>query len=128
MHFRMIVLLLVFVACMTVLFGCTNKDGQSEGAIVKEDNTVGKENNIEILGLTNEIRKVTSSQLSQITKDMTYKEIINALGNTKDIGSGRYIFRYEYENGEFLDFNFGGYDGIISEQSYLAIQNMLNGN
>ncbi|MDQ0062714.1 hypothetical protein [Paenibacillus harenae] len=125
MNFRMNILFLVFVTCMTVLSGCTSNDSQSEGSIVKEENTVGKENNIEILGLTNGNRKVTSSQLSQITKDMTYKEIIYALGDTKDIGSGLYIFRYEYENGEYLDFNFGGY-GIISEEDYQDIQNMLN--
>jgi hypothetical protein len=126
MRFQMIVLLMVFV----ILDGCTNNDSQIEGAAVKEEisgKRVGNENKIEILGLTNEIRKVTETQLRQITKNMTYKEIVNTLGNSKDIGSGRYIFRYEYENGKFFDLNFGSYDQIINEQSYEEIQNFLNG-
>jgi hypothetical protein len=62
MRFQMIVLLMVFVTCITVLNGCTNNDSQIEGAAVKEEisgKRVGNENKIEILGLTNEIRKVT---------------------------------------------------------------------
>lgn len=115
---------------MAVLFGCTNSQSE-EGAGVKEEisgKIVGNENNIVILGLSKEIKKVTATQLRQITKNMTNKEVVNALGNSTDIGSGRYIFRYEYENGEFIDINFGHYDEIISEHSYLAIQNMLYGN
>jgi hypothetical protein len=81
-----------------------------------------------ILFNSNEIKKVTATQLLKITKKMTNKEVIKALGNSKDIGSGLYIFRYEYENGKFLDLSFGHYDEIISEQSFLAIQNLLNGN
>ncbi|WP_436235261.1 hypothetical protein [Paenibacillus sp. LjRoot153] len=128
MYFRMIALLLVSVTCLTVIFGCTNNDSQSEGTVVKEEKTVGNENNIEKLVLSNEIKKVTATQLRKITKKMTNKEVVKALGNSKDIGSGLYILRYEYENGKFLDFRFGHYDEIISEQSYLDIQNMLNGN
>ncbi|QYR23566.1 hypothetical protein KZ483_12085 [Paenibacillus sp. sptzw28] len=130
MRFHKIVLLLVFVICVTVLNGCTNNDSQIEGVAVKDEfsvNRVNNENKIEILGLTNEIRKVTATQLRQITKNMTYQEVIKELGNSKDIGSGRYIFRYEYENGKFFDLNFGGYDGKISEHSYEEIQNILNG-
>jgi hypothetical protein len=58
---------------------------------------------------------------------MTYNEIVITLGNSKDLGSGRYIFRYEYENGKFFDLNFASLDQIITEQSYKEIQNFLNG-
>ncbi|GMK40418.1 hypothetical protein PCCS19_34740 [Paenibacillus sp. CCS19] len=128
MYFRMNMLLLVFVTSMMVLFGCTNNDDNlSTGAIVKEDHTVDKENKIEILGLTNGIRKVNSSQLNQITKNMTYEEVMDTLGNTKDIGSGIWIFRYEFENGKFFDLNTEhGPKVQISEEDYQDIQNMLS--
>lgn len=124
MHIRKNIFILVFVTLMTTLLGCSS---QSNDAIIKGENTIGKENNNEILGKTNEIRKITSSQLTQITKDMTYKEIINTLGNTKDIGSGISIFRYQYENGEFLDINIYEHDLDlkIREEVYQHIQNML---
>ncbi|MBP1996057.1 hypothetical protein [Paenibacillus eucommiae] len=118
MHIRKKVFILVFVTLMTALLGCSNNSNQSNDA---------KKHNTEILGITNEIRKITSFQLTQITKDMTYKEIINALGNTKDIGSGISIFRYEYENGEFLDIKIIEHDldAKISEEVYQYIQNVL---
>ncbi|CAM3384024.1 hypothetical protein PALU110988_19755 [Paenibacillus lupini] len=75
---------------------------------------------------SHEFRKVTAAQLGQITKDMTYKEVINTLGQSKDIGSGRYIIKYELENGDFLDFNFGSYEEVLNDQSYAAIQKLLN--
>jgi signal peptidase I len=102
-------------------------DSQSAGAFVKEDilgKVVGYENKIKI---ENEIKKVTAKQLRQIAKDMTYQEVANLLGNTKDIGSGRYILSYEYENGKLFNFNFGGYNEIIKDQDYLTIQNLLSG-
>ncbi|WP_307201057.1 hypothetical protein [Paenibacillus harenae] len=124
----MTMLLLVFLTYMMVLLGCTNNGNLSKGTIVKEENTVDKESKIEILGLTNEIRKVTSSQLQQITKNMTYIEVVELLGNTKDIASGIIIFRYQFENGEFLDLNaeHGSADAKISEEDYQEIQNLLS--
>jgi hypothetical protein len=120
--FRMMILLVIGIS-MTFLFGCSNNENQSEGAVVKEEKTVGNEK-IE-LGLSEDIKKVTATQLSQISEDMTYKEVVNTLGNTKDIGSGLYIFRYEYENGQFLDITFGNYNETIRKENYIAIQKII---
>lgn len=118
MHIRKIVFIVFSATLMIALLGCSNNSSQSNSA---------KENSNEISGLTNEIRNITSSQLTQITKDMTYKEIINTLGNTKDIGSGIYIFRYKYENGEFLDIKMieHNLDARINEELYQYIQTVL---
>lgn len=118
MHIRKIVFIVFSAILMMALLGCSNNSSQSNSA---------KENSNEISGLTNEIRNITSSQLTQITKDMTYKEIINILGNTKDIGSGIYIFRYKYENGEFLDIKMieHNLDARINEELYQYIQTVL---
>ncbi|MCG7409409.1 hypothetical protein MH117_18530 [Paenibacillus sp. ACRRX] len=119
MHVRKntFIFILVFFSLMTTLLGCSNHNAQSRD-----------ENNNEILGLTNEIRKITSSHLAKITKDMTYREMINTLGNTKDIGSGIKIFRYEYENGQFLDINIfeHNHDVKIREDVYKHIQYFLH--
>jgi signal peptidase I len=100
-------------------------DSQTAGAFVDEEiigKVVGYENKIEVV---NEVRKVTKEQLRLITEDMTFKEVINIWGDTKDFGSGRYIKSYEYENGENIIFNFGSYDDILDEQSYITIQSLL---
>jgi len=103
-------------------------DSQSAGAFAGEEiigKVVGFENEIEA---ANEVRKVTKEQLQLIEKDMTYEDVIKVLGKTIDIGSGRHIITYEYENGESIMFNFGGYDDILDEQSYLTIQSLLGKN
>ncbi|GAB6988070.1 hypothetical protein [Paenibacillus pini] len=119
MHIRKKAFILASVTLMSAIIGCSNNSSQSNA---------GKENNNKILGITNEIRKITSSQLTQLTKDMTYRKVINTLGNTKDIGSGISIFRYEYENGEFLDIKMfeQHLDARISEEVYQYIQTELN--
>ncbi|MDR6553162.1 hypothetical protein J2736_004369 [Paenibacillus qinlingensis] len=113
MYIRRNVFILFFVTLMTVLLGCSNHSTPS--------------NSTEPPVLTTEIRKITLSQLKQITKDMSYKELIHKLGNTKDIGSGISIFRYKFANGKFLDINMFEHDldAMINEDVYQHIQNVL---
>lgn len=54
----------------------------------------------------NDIGKVTSNSVSEIEKDMTYKEIIMKLGKTKDIGSGLYIAQYVIDDNKILSISF----------------------
>ena len=47
--------------------------------------------------VTDTMAQVTSEQVSELTPDMTYKDIIEVLGNTVDVGSGIYILQYEVD-------------------------------
>ena len=128
MRFRMNIPVFVVAAVMTLLSGCAHDSSRPVLALANAENTIHQANPNERPGITNEIRTITSSQLRLLSKEMTYEEVIRTLGNTADIGSGIYIFRYAYENGDFLDVNVIDHhmDARISEEFYQRIQNLLN--
>ncbi len=51
--------------------------------------------------VTDQIAQVTSEQVRSLKPTMTCSDVIAALGNTMDIGSGIYILQYEVD-GEYL--------------------------
>ncbi len=51
--------------------------------------------------VTDTMAQVTSEQVSKLTPTMTYKDIIELLGNTVDVGSGIYILQYKVD-GEYI--------------------------
>ncbi len=51
--------------------------------------------------VTDTMAQVTSEQVSKLTPAMTYKDIIESLGNTVDVGSGIYILQYKVD-GEYI--------------------------
>ncbi|MBD3919215.1 hypothetical protein H8B09_10665 [Paenibacillus sp. PR3] len=116
---------MIILVIVILLSGCS-RSGELEIRDVP-DGANRNANTPEILGLTSEITQVTSSQLKQITNKMTYNDVINVLGNTKDIGSGIWILQYEYESGDSLQLNIiDGPDSIISEGDYQEIQDLLS--
>ncbi|XEC94060.1 hypothetical protein AB6A23_22380 [Paenibacillus tarimensis] len=64
-----------------------------------------------------EIKTVTKEQLTKVTPKLTYEEVVEILGQGKDIGSGLYILEYEYEGQQFT-LNFISYEGLITEDDY----------
>lgn len=44
--------------------------------------------------------RIVQEQVKEIEKDTTYREIVELLGPTVDIGSGLHVLRYEFENGD----------------------------
>jgi hypothetical protein len=56
---------------------------------------------------------------------MTYEEVIAILGNKEDIGSGRYIYKYETTDGNELILNFGSFQEKVHKEDYLYIQKLL---
>lgn len=71
------------------------------------------------------IATVTTQQLKRIKPDMTYQEVLNRLGSTRDIGSGRYIMIYGHFSGKELFLNFGSYEERISDETMKQIKNLL---
>jgi len=57
--------------------------------------------------------KVTSEQIQKLTPEMTYKDIILRLGETKDIGSGIYILVYEVDENYLLKISLKGDDAQL---------------
>jgi hypothetical protein len=76
-----------------------------------------------IIGGT-EIKTVTKEQLKKVTPKLTYEEVVEILGHGKDIGSGLIILEYKY-NGQQFTLNFTSYEGLITEDDYKEIQNLI---
>lgn len=75
--------------------------------------------------VTTSMTKVTSEQIRELTPYMTYNDVINALGETQDIGSGLYILVYEVDNKYFINIPFSGDDaqlGVTGENLLEALQ------
>jgi len=58
--------------------------------------------------------KITSSQISAIKTGLSYKEIIEILGNTKDVGSGLHVLLYAVDGDKILYLNFGNENDICN--------------
>ncbi|MNO31334.1 hypothetical protein D3C76_213060 [compost metagenome] len=57
---------------------------------------------------------------------MTYEEVINILGHSKDIGSGLYIIQYEYIEGQHFTLDFSSFDGLITNEDYEEISELIS--
>ncbi|MDF2923516.1 MAG: hypothetical protein K0R57_2430 [Paenibacillaceae bacterium] len=64
--------------------------------------------------------------MEKISENMTYGEVIERLGPGQDIGSGRYIYKYEFKEGLQLVLNFGSYEEKIRTEDYLRIKEILS--
>jgi hypothetical protein len=70
------------------------------------------------------IAKVTSKQIRELTPQMTYKDIIKALGETQDVGSGIYILVYEVDGSYLLNIPLAGNNaqlGVTGEKLLEAL-------
>lgn len=79
----------------------------------------------DIVSTENQTKTVTKEQLKQISPKMTYEEVIGILGDSKDIGSGRFIKQYQDKDGELFTLNYGSSKDIISDEEYKKLQSLI---
>ena len=64
------------------------------------------------------------NELYKISENMTYGEVIALLGHEQDIGSGRYIYKYEFRDELELILNFASYEEKLRMEDYLHIKEL----
>ncbi|MEG0772817.1 hypothetical protein [Clostridium sp.] len=69
--------------------------------------------------------KVTSSEVKSITPGITYKEIIQLLGPTKDIGSGLHVLQYVVDDNKLLYINFADENDICEKSGDDFLKNLI---
>ncbi len=69
------------------------------------------------------IAQVTSEQLLKLTPSMTYKDIIEILGNTVDVGSGIYILKYEVDGKYIIEISLQGDDAKLGVTGNKLLEN-----
>lgn len=68
-------------------------------------------------GGTKTVKEITSDQVRLLTADMTMEDVIEALGETKDVGSGNFVLMYLVDGTQTVQLQFEnensvlGYDG-----------------
>lgn len=106
---------LLALISLVLIIGCDFPEKQSS-------NTNADENKVQIVA---EVRVVTTDHLKRVSSKMNYEEVIGVLGNSKDIGSGRYIKQYQYAGGREFTLNFGNYKDLITIHDFKQIQNLI---
>ena len=89
-------------------YHCGNNKEKTTWKSTKYACPIYKKNNV-----TDEITKVTSEQVLKLTPSMTYKDIVEILGNTIDIGSGIYILKYEVDGKYIIEISLQGDDAEL---------------
>ncbi|MHB8070402.1 MAG: hypothetical protein ACYDHF_00420 [Candidatus Cryosericum sp.] len=93
---RNMIMSVVLVAVLATLVGCKSTSSLSMEEALRWDNPVGY---------------VTSDEVRSIKKGMTYAEIIQRLGPTRDIGSGLHVAHY------IVDEKYSLYFSIVSPEA-----------
>lgn len=89
------------------------------------DSNKSSDKRTDIVSTENQIKTVTKEQVKQISPKMTYEEIIGVFGDSKDIGSGRFIKQYQDKSGELFTLNYGSSKDIISGEEYKKLQSLI---
>lgn len=69
--------------------------------------------------------KVTSAEVKSITSGMSYREIIQLLGPTKDIGSGLHVLQYVVDDNNLLYINFADENDICEKSGDDFLKNLI---
>jgi hypothetical protein len=89
------------------------------------DSDTSTDKQTDIVSTENQIKTVTKEQLKKISPQMTYEKAIGVLGDSKDIGSGRFIKQYQDKDGEQFTLNYGSPSDTLSGEEYKKIQSLI---
>jgi hypothetical protein len=106
---------LLALISLVLIIGCNSPEKKS-------GNTNANVNNVQIVA---DVRAVTTDQLKRVSSEMNYEEVTAVLGNSEDIGSGRYIKKYQLTGDREFTLNFGDYKDLISSYDFKQIQNLI---
>ena len=98
------------------LTGCI-KGGDDEVALRHKYETE------KLINASNDIGRVKKASVKEIKKGMTFEEIINKLGKTRDVGSGLHVAVFALEDGAPIYFSYGDIKEINKLSGDQIIQN-----
>ncbi|HWQ21486.1 MAG TPA: hypothetical protein VN478_02015 [Clostridia bacterium] len=106
---RIVLVVMILAGIVIMLAGC---------------NTTRKANMEESLRWDNPVGYVTSNDVKQVTKGMTYADIITQLGPTRDIGSGLHVAHYIVDDTKSLYLSFGNPEDICPKDGVGLLQSL----
>lgn len=66
-------------------------------------------------GGTKTVKEITSDQVRALTADMTMKDVIEALGETKDVGSGNFVLMYLVDGTQTVQLSFADENSVLGQ-------------
>lgn len=100
------------LSALLIISGCENR---YEPHGIEISNTESKTAKLPELYVEGEPAKITYEQVKGIKRDMTYGQVVEMLGATKDIGSGVYVLEYQLEDGKSFVFSVVRWDDPIGK-------------
>lgn len=73
-----------------------------------------KNKNIDEKDKESKYTKITSKQVESLVPEMSREDVLKVLGETTDVGSGKYIYIYEVDNLYLLKIVFDGADACLN--------------
>lgn len=64
-------------------------------------------------GLAKTVKEITSGQVRALTADMTMKDVVEALGETEDVGSGNFVLMYLVDGEQTLKLSFEDENSVL---------------
>ena len=66
-------------------------------------------------GGTKTVKEITSDQVRLLTADMTMNDVIEALGETKDVGSGNFVLMYLVDGTQTVQLSFADENSVLGQ-------------
>lgn len=66
-------------------------------------------------GWVKTVKEITSGQVRALTADMTMEDVIGALGETKDVGSGNFVLMYLVDGTQTVQLQFENENSVLGQ-------------
>lgn len=66
-------------------------------------------------GWVKTVKEITSGQVRALTADMTMNDVIEALGETKDVGSGNFVLMYLVDGTQTVQLQFADENSVLGQ-------------
>lgn len=74
-------------------------------------------------GWAETVKEITSGQVRALTADMTMKDVVEALGETKDVGSGNFVLMYLVDGTQTVQLSFADENSVLGQDGDAILEN-----
>lgn len=95
--------------------GLGSQSSSIGGDVTRNPDTGESKDESQDEGGTKTVKEITSDQVRLLTADMTMKDVIEALGETKDVGSGNFVLMYLVDGTQTVQLSFADENSVLGQ-------------
>lgn len=95
--------------------GLGSQSSSIGGDVTRNPDTGESKDESQDEGGTKTVKEITSDQVRLLTADMTMKDVIEALGETKDVGSGNFVLMYLVDGTQTVQLSFADENLVLGQ-------------